>query len=1609
MYATLDNEFFWVRFLSNGMSSALEHALNTQLSLLTNNASRTIDLLEPSAGYAASDVVGVHPAYACFIMYQELARLEGGVYCWVDLDRRWALAYTQQRQERCRDRYVRNGAMYMETILRNMDFNAWSATTQGSFQQRIGDGVAESPDGPAFLTYLATHQMLQVEREVQFWSDAGLDSFVLQYTNLNQLGLEESIDVTNALGATSSLRIKSIAQKNRATVWFTLSMTLTLMYGFGALSHNESLVRNASTFFGHTTPNAIEVYNVGTPLNRFQQAVHDQLGPLCNTDLLWVPVPAEVLRTVQTFRSSVLAALAFSPAFATAYDALTSMTLHPTPRQWRDPSLTFFGGNPTCLSSAGYSFVHESYGFDDGCMAPMPLTLCWSPLASLFALSIATATEAPITLCDLLPETESTPQGDGWHQPDSSGNPIFQMVQRNASLGIETQRLLDPSYAFFGWMSIYEWAMNTREVILFDGDAHSYAVMTYAYASLPSPTYSVLSCVGVFLWFGSVVVSGVALALGVFVLWLRVTRPPSSSSTPWFYFHRLTSASWLNRGLVAGRGVAALLCLSSGTLQHQVTPSRGTLFVAGTRSVVVSGILAGDVTWVLYVLQDFLLPLTPRSNGTMASTCALLAWLSLFVVDVAAPIKVSTHLHRACLSENLDAMLHCVSGHLSIALLGPSETTTNDIAAAMNGVLCVSFGSRKVVFDTKLWMPLHRICIDKGAPSRYELSTLPRLRVPKTILLLCGILYTAIGLASNVAFLAVAQTFLANDFGWTGFNSTGMHAFLANAINQQLLISTNMTLDLSSPALADISQLYNDSMASIAWSAHAARRQLLDTSVPLARFAQGLRDMNPCMLPWMFTQYCWLDLDRHWAMASTTKRQARCVASQMANGAVYLEIPLRNVRDWAAWDRCWGVSFEIGFVLHLQTSQRGQQWLSNLKLNVNSVDDEVALWRLYSITRFQLQWQNYKTIGMVDTFWVTSALGYTSSLTLSWSEGDYHTWMQTSHRMYWAFARDLWAIATNATYIGGKSLLSSSPEFAFANSSSTLLLAQNLTLPTPLRPGLVLLASTLGPFGAIDIHLVAAPRLLVDLLNTVLNVIATQLVSNELAQAHFLSLPSKPSVCEVLPFLLSDPSIMLVGGNLMCGDDLPPEPSIGLYSGFGAFSVCNANFFELMQLSTKEQLFAFAAFLTTTVVEPADYEGICALDLCSGAACGAQFRDVVTWLETFSIPVPQGLVPSVVQSVRELQIETTQYFYFTNDTSHVQLYHVPLLAPSERLWGFYGWCFLYEWATGAREAVQFTGDAGTITSLSQWTPLLTMSPDPGEVPVSFASFCQGCILYVTTLLIAVAGLETIYSLGQRGRIEAWNLFELSRIVGHVWAGRLVLLLRSLTAIWILNTAPLLLTKVGAATLITSPSLTWYKTILAASEVSWLVYALNDLFSVVTRQYTATYAPKSAFLTWFLAILWSFASPVPARAQLQRDCSYVDMDSGLLCSSAGICIGSTSGSIAVVVMTMWCILLTYLVDRLRFPRLPPVQVHSLLLNAQSLYLFDLADWAVDGEYFLDKASALMAGILSIEYKDNLYIFDIKTWRYMTLPVPVVPHALDPSTVARLQSALPLGRI
>ncbi|OQR89855.1 hypothetical protein THRCLA_09541 [Thraustotheca clavata] len=830
-----------------------------------------------------------------------------------------------------------------------------------------------------------------------------------------------------------------------------------------------------------------------------------------------------------------------------------------------------------------------------------------------------------------------------------------------------------------------------------------------------------------------------------------------------------------------------------------------------------------------------------------------------------------------------------------------------------------------------------------------------------------GLVYLGCTFASNLAYLNVLSASLANDFGWAGFNTSGMHVFLANTINRQLVISTRQNLVLDSPSLSDTSQLYNGSATTIAWFPSNANRELFSTHNTLQDIILGLREMDPCALPWMFTQYCWLDLDWKWEMASSNKRQQRCL-SEVKNGAKKLFTQFKQLENA---DVMLGTSFQIGFGHYLNTFQYGQTWMHSIQFNTNSVDEEAHYWMRHGITSFKLQWQNYKTLGLVDSMTISTALGMSYQLPLSLSQGMMHFHQQTtSIRMYWAFAGDLWAITSNTTSVKGMGLLRESPNFAFYNTTSTSLLVENTTLIAPLSQGLVQTASTLGPFGNIDMEYILCPSNLVEMYDAVRSAISNLTLLSLSAQSNFINLPLKAQIGPAPTDLLAR-SDLIAGGNIFCGDDAPAQPtSYGLDISFGKGKLCHWLIFESITPSTIELLFTFLALGRVNSSELID---ICNLDALQEPNCVAIYNSSLTYLQTYSSSFTHltALIPSIEVTVYSINVTLVQFLQGNGTT----LYTLKIMDKNDPPWTFYGWCFLFEWASGQREV--FQGDISNLTLLSARSDPLSMALSPNNIPVQIAYIFQRCAQYVTLVLIGVAFLLAFYGLLCRGHIEGLNLFEMNRIVGYVCVGRSLLII--ITAVRLLNTSPQELVQIQAATQITSPRLSWYKTFLAASELTWFVYMLNDVLSFLTKSYTTYYAMKSSILTWSIAIIYTIISPQVYEAKLDRSCIFIDMDMQLVCNSAFISIGSFSRTASDIGIAVGSVLIAASVEALRRSKPKALDVPVGFLSSTSFYLFDFTDWIDQDECYLDQASAAMAGLLTLRYRSQLYIFDIKTWR------------------------------
>ncbi|EQC26730.1 hypothetical protein SDRG_15459 [Saprolegnia diclina VS20] len=446
----------------------------------------------------------------------------------------------------------------------------------------------------------------------------------------------------------------------------------------------------------------------------------------------------------------------------------------------------------------------------------------------------------------------------------------------------------------------------------------------------------------------------------------------------------------MNRNILLFRSAAAILCLA--TVPLDMTPSSGlNRLVAERRSLLLSSILALESLWLVHVIHDMLLPLaatwrqfpmacivwlvivlldqcapldlsvtlhrqcyavnmdymTYCSSGTVRvghwDRCMLL--LSILGSVVAASL-VSRHRVSANMAPKRPSAIFPPRAPSTLTA-SPTTRPMVVIDAIMCGIVPLRWHGTQYLFDLKVWLWL-RVdeleTTDKPSPILpFSAPTLPTqttqpnwdwpsllgMRSVQRLLGLLGIVYTGITLWSNTTYLNVLETALANDYGWAGFNATGMHAFLANTFNRQLLTSTDASIALHGPAFGDPLQSYNSSATSVAWYPTVARRYLFNASAPLHELVAGLRAMHPCQMPWMFTQYCWLDLDRTWEMASTSQRQARCAALSQHNGARYLETSLRNLQDWTVWRSCWGTSFDIGIGNDLAASVPGRLWLQH--------------------------------------------------------------------------------------------------------------------------------------------------------------------------------------------------------------------------------------------------------------------------------------------------------------------------------------------------------------------------------------------------------------------------------------------------------------------------------------------------------------------------------------------------------------------------------------------------------------------------------------------------------------------------------------------------------
>ncbi|RHY87535.1 hypothetical protein DYB35_008738, partial [Aphanomyces astaci] len=1251
-------------------------------------------------------------------------------YCWLDFDRLWPVAHTQGRLERCRDRYADNAAVYMESMLRIVPWNEWMAQSGSDFTASIATYLGQSDLGIRWLKSVP-NAFVSVEVEAAYWRQKHMTTYRLQWGNLFMTGLDESIAIRNALGMVQYVLTYQVKPVFRQQVWTSVYMNWGIwndMTGivFTQLDHaNVSLVRNSTDDF-----DLVVVYDTfaspssGTVVS----LLRSELGPTNSIDMYVVPRPPSALLLLKSFQTMWTVLIEHhDPTLFAMFNAIPDTELDPVPPSWLDPLRVFYGGNPMCVFNTPTSYVQAPFGFDDTCTSAVRHTVSaskWHVLFATMAVNLTIKSRQDdfnrTSVCDLCPTTSHTCLNvvhqahtvyEQW-QSTLSQIPLdlherFRLARdafvaaSNVSLiqfaddqgfvdGIyfdQSNLLVQPlvmtddvAWNFLGWLHMYDWMTGTREVVSFEGNLQSLALLSTAYVDhvyVPS-NLEVPQRACKYVWYISVYVTFVLG--GVAVILVMYAMGVATPGRPLLHFNRVVGCTWIGRPFLLVRGVAAIVMLSTSPVVLS-TSMDGVAYLQGMpRSWVQTLVVAGEATWVAYVIQDVLLIVTDSYAKVYCPVATAITWVIYVVVDIATPVvAISTEIDRHCAFVNMDTHIACSSGVVEIGsstraqwlvaialgstlisllltwlaqlrylpvirstvqspMIFPGASAAflpgthglplesfDRIVCVMSGLLPFTFQNKQYVLDLKLWVVVpssvlnyHLTSIPSAkthfhqfihvatkviesrpeATEHCESNKLQQQHPPPqdqphpvattwkfVVLAGAGFVYMVGTSAASVSYLAVTQVNMANDFWWPNFNSSGTHLYLANWFNHhQLMHTTNVTAPAVASTLAKLEfaslDKYNDSNSPIQFTSFAATHAMYDMRMSLHAIVIGIRSMDGCKVPWISTQYCWVDFQQRWAMARSEARQLRCDTAYAANGAVYFESMARNL-NWNQFNRCWGDAFDVAIRYDLNASDAGLDWLpasvdstrgsstsSTSSSSRTSVSDEVGYWSREGIRHFTMQWQNFKSVGVAEYFQVVNAFGVAYDLTLKDTKSSFHLDTQTSRKLSWGLVGDFDAVTRYGLALGKSSLVRGSANYLYDGdqvpSPLEALMIANGTLvdfsvpvtnvfPVQVPSTALLLRQLIGPYGTIDAWHVPVPTSLQQFTASVTEFIVATLASKPAqVQTMWTTLPIVQVLRPTPPGLVD---WNLVGGNLLCDYKWP---RVAMFSFYGVSSACSS-------------------------------------------------------------------------------------------------------------------------------------------------------------------------------------------------------------------------------------------------------------------------------------------------------------------------------------------------------------------------------------------------------------------------------------------------------------------
>ncbi|KAF0688429.1 Aste57867_19945 [Aphanomyces stellatus] len=1060
--------------------------------------------------------------------------------------------------------------------------------------------------------------------------------------------------------------------------------------------------------------------------------------------------------------------------------------------------------------------------------------------------------------------------------------------------------------------------------------------------------------------------------------------------------------------------------------------------------------MSSILTWLVVLSIEFAAPY--KAEATIGRQCKILSFtrgilctngeihigtfnrvvlLTLIAVGTVIPAYLAVLPFRKLIQRRQSIGTELHSFHLtssSEAFLASSTNQLGVVACVLSGLIPVG----KFLLDVKTWVVVTTPRIGTSIyvlpaaavevqPASQDLtaerrSLFPGKRMSVTSVInrgskvrwigFLGLIYMTAAVVSSFIYLFASQAYFTNDFLWLGFGDTNTQAFLVNMFNVQLqLDKSSPPYQIDNPAHGDYATTNNVTQYNVFSSALYAIA-IQDEANTLSNVVQGLRAMDTCNMPWIGTAYCYADFDKTYEMAFSAERQQRCAEHEVDNGAVFVEAMLRNAQ-WASLSACWGIALETAIFAPISNTNAGLMWVNAMKATSGlSVGDEVQAWQAKGLKRYTTMWQNYKLLGVTETFVISNYAGIEYPLTLKKSNSTFHLSGATAFKMYNVFANVLLDAVSNISLTSGKNLIRATPGYLFNTSTAQDVLLGDGTLVAPLDPAYTIFMNTIGPFGVVDIKRVPPPQNLLDLYHDMRMFLLSKLSSNDAIQGDFWTIYT-------LHFFFPqpaawDPPALMWGGDINCPLNFGGNTTFPLQY-FSSNGLCGNYFWDYMKTYTQNLWMAILAMGSQTPPNPAH---VSHRDVSHQTDILNSITSLLALTKKYLTPAEigqfDGAAADTKATIRDvLKLEFIQYL--STDGSTYFFSRVNYFAPSEPDFQFFSWLYLFEWAEGKREVMSMRGALDTLTSISTTKPLTQKLTNAIEIPQNVGTFFYAVIFYITAVLFGVGCLVTLYIIYSRGYVDGINVISFNYVAGNVWIGRPLMLLRSITSIALLSTSRLALVVPMSklTTFFQSPARDVLTTLVSSGEICWLVYIFVDTFSIFTREYTSYYSTPSVVIVSVTVAILSFAAPATHSVALSRQCTVVAVDFDVSCVSGVVHIGDYTRFGTLIGIACGGCVLSYLGVRLvvRNPKtLPPL---SPLLYSAAKSEFEHsthANWMFGDMIYLDKASAAMTGLLTLTYDGVEYVADIKTWRIYAMSLDKLPQRN--AIPAQFRYALPL---